>query len=514
MNNKNIVSNNVTILKNTMMLYVRQILALGVGLYTVRVVLDVLGTENYGIYSVVGGVVMFFSFLKESMASATQRFFSYAIGEKDDLKLNQIFSVNLFIYLMIAVVSLILLEVGGFWFVKEQLKLPLERIDAALYLYHFSVLTFFFTIFSTPFTSAIMAHEDMHIYAYLSVLEVVLKLGVVFMLVYVSGDKLMLYAELLFLVSVVLFLIYGWICIKKYKECQILKFYWNKKLFREILGFTGWTLFGQFTTVIRNQAVIILINQFFNPIVVTATAISRNISSQIQIFSTSFNSSLYPPIIKSYASNDKENMFSLINNGSKITFFLMWIFALPFFLEMETILGLWLKDVPEGTILFTRLALIELLINSVSMPIQTAARAPGKMRNYELILGPFQIAIFLISWLMLHLGFEAYVIFVVAIVVNLFMFLVRLIIVNKLVSLPLRKFISEVVFPILEIVLISTVISCFFKYYILGKGLFGSLIVIFISVLSVSISVYFIGLNKDWKDKFKTLVLKKIGILK
>ena len=506
-----VVSTNKTILKNTIFLYFRHILTLGISLYTVRVVLDVLGTEDYGIYTVIVGVVMFFSFLKESLASATQRFFSFAIGKKDDLKLNYIFSVNLFIYLLVAIISLILLEVLGFWFVTEQLKLPQERVETANYIYHFSVFTFFFTIFTAPFTSAVMAHEDMHIHAYLSILEVSLKLVSVFMLVHIGDNKLILHSELLFSISVFQFLVYAWICIKKYKECQLYKFYWDRGLFKEIVDFTGWTLFGQFTTSSRNQAVIILVNQFFNPITVAAFAISRNISNHIQTFSISFNLSLYPPIIKSYASKDMDNLFSLINNGSKITFFLMWIFALPFFLEMEMIFGIWLKEVPEGTILFTRLAIVELLINSVSMPIQTAARAPGKIRNYELILGPFQIAIFLISWWMLHLGYDAYVIFEIAIVINIIMFLLRLVIVRKLVEIPLRMFIREVISPIILIVFVSVGNSFFFKNYILSKDLLGSILSILISVLCVTISVYYIGLNKEWRYKLNTLLLKKIG---
>ncbi|MDO3693637.1 MATE family efflux transporter [Wenyingzhuangia sp. chi5] len=507
----NKISSNKTILKNTLMLYIRQILSLGVSLYTVRVVLDVLGAEDYGIYSVIGGIVMFFSFLKGSMSSATQRFFSFAIGENDELKLNQIFSVNLLIYFLIAVFSLILLEVIGFWFVKEYLKLPEIRIDAALNIYHFSVFTFFVTIFSTPFTSAIIAHEDMHIYAYLSIIDVLMKLGVVFLLVVLEGDKLILYSQLLFTVSVVLFVVYGWICTRRYQECQISKFYWNKKIFSEIIGFTGWTLFGQFTSAARNQAVVVLVNQFYNPVVVASTVVARNISTQIQMFSNNFNSSLYPPIIKSYASDNKVNMFALIHSGSKITFFLMWIFALPFLLEMDVILGLWLKTIPEGTILFTRLALIEVLVNSISLPIQTAARAPGRMKVYELVLGFIQILIFLASWLFFYLGYYAYIIFVVAIVANAIMFFVRLLIVKYLVDLSIQEFLSKVFYPVGLVVLVTTLVSCTYKYLICQTNdVPQSLLAILVYVICILLSVYFIGLDKEWRVKLKNMIVQKI----
>jgi O-antigen/teichoic acid export membrane protein len=508
-----IISSNKTIFKNTMMLYFRQILTLGVSLYTIRVVLDVLGVEDYGIYNVVGGIVMFFSFLKGSMASATQRFFSYAIGESNADKLNKIFSVNLIIYLLIAILSILLLEIVGFWFVKYQLNVPAERLSAAITIYHLSVVSFFFTILSTPFNSAILAHEDMHVYAYLSIVEAIMKLVIVFLLVYLGGDKLILYGELMLATSIIVCFLYGWISIKRYKECQLSKFYWDKNLFKEIVGFTGWTLFGQFTTASRNQAVVVLLNQFFNPVVVAATSIAKNIATQIQLFSNNFNSSLYPPIIKSYAIKDLKNMYLLIYNGSKITFFLMWIFALPFLLEMETILGLWLKEVPPGALLFTRLALIEVLINTISMPLQTAARAPGRMKSYELILGTIQIGIFLISWYLLTLGSPAYIVFVVAIVANLVMFLVRLIIVHSLVGLPIQAFLINVGARVLGVVLISTLLSLTLKSFLPASILY-SIVMILFSVIVVSICIYFFGLNKLWRNKLKTMLLNKLPIIK
>ena len=263
-------SNNKRIAKNTMMLYFRQILILLVSLYTVRVVLNTLGIEDYGIYNVIGGIVTFFSFLSGSMASATQRFFSHALGQGDNERLKRTFSVNLLIYGAIAVIGLILLETVGLWFVNNQLNVPPERFEAVRYVYHFSVFMFIATIFSTPFMAIVIAHEDMQIYAYVSIVEVLMKLGVVFLLVHLPWDKLELYGILTFVVSVIITVIYIFICNWKYAECQFRKFNWDKVLMREIIGFTGWTLFGQLASVGRNQAVTILLNQVFNPVVVAA----------------------------------------------------------------------------------------------------------------------------------------------------------------------------------------------------------------------------------------------------
>lgn len=491
------------------MLYFRQILILLVSLYTVRVVLDALGVEDYGIYSVVGGIVSFFSFLSGTMASATQRFFSFALGQRDFDKLKRIFSVNLIIYAAIAVVALILLETVGLWFVNEKLNVPPERFEAARWIFHFSVFMFISTIFSTPFMAIIIAHEDMQIYAYVSIIEALMKLGVVFLLVYLPWDKLELYGMLTFAVSVITTAIYVVICIRKYSECQFRKFYWDKELFHQIVGFTGWTLFGQISTVARNQSVTILLNQVFNPVVVAARAIAINITSQINVFSNNFNTGLYPPIIKSYAADDKKEMFSLIFNGSKISFFLMWIFALPFFIEMDTILTLWLKNPPPEAVLFTRLALVEVLINAISLPLTTAARAPGKMKVYELTLGFIQILIFVVSLIVLKMGGAAYSVFIVAIVANLVMFVVRLLIVRMLIGFALKPFFQQVVYPVMLVVLVSVTPS-FGLHFLLPKGFIFTCITILLSVALTVFGMYFLGLDKFIREKVRSIIVSRV----
>ena len=355
----------------------------------------------------------------------------------------------------------------------------------------------------------IIAHEDMHIYAYISIIEAILKLSVVFMLVYIPFDKLELYGTLLFMVAVIVAFIYTGICIRKYAECQFRKFYWDKELFREITGFTGWTLFGQTTTVARNQAVTILLNQFFNPVVVAARAIATNVTGQINLFSNNFNVGLYPPIIKAYAANEKKEMFSLIYNGSKITFFLMWVFALPMFLGMDVILNLWLKNPPPEAVLFTRLALIEVLINSISLPIATAARAPGKMKVYELTLGIIQFTILLFDWIILKLGYPAYTVFIIAAFANLLMFFVRLIIVRQLIGIPLGSFSKTVALPVLAIMVISAIPS-WIIHFILPEGIIFTIYSATISIVLSCLSMYHLGLNKIWREKVRTIIINRI----
>ncbi|MFV8439013.1 MATE family efflux transporter, partial [Vibrio owensii] len=252
--------------------------------------------------------------------------------------------------------------------------------------------TLLITIATTPFLSIIISHEDMRYFAVISVAESITKLLAVASLVSLSGDKLELYGVVLFAVSLFTFLAYFVICLMKYEECRRLNFSFDKALLKQMSSFTGWTMFGQFSTAVRVQAVTILVNQYFNPSTVAARAIAITIASKVNIFATNFNTGLYPSIIKNYANGYEEEFRSLVFNGSKLTFFLMWVFAFPLLIEMDTILNIWLPHNPEPAVLFSRLALLESIIFSISLPLATAARAPGKMRNYELILGSMQVS--------------------------------------------------------------------------------------------------------------------------
>jgi O-antigen/teichoic acid export membrane protein len=473
------------------------------------VVLDVLGLEDYGINSVVGGVVTFFSFLSGTMASATQRFFSFSLGTNDQRKLTLMFTINWVIYGCIAFFALLLLETIGLWFVYNYLNVPGSRFSSVLFIYQFSIITFLLSILSAPFMALIIAHENMEVYAYISILEALLKLVVVFLLVILPWDKLEVYSVLLFSVSCIVSCFYLVFCVSKYSECQFKKFFWDRELFREIIGFTGWTLFGQLTSVARNQAITILINQFFNPITVAARSIATTISNQVNIFSSNFNVGLYPPIIKSYATNDKEQMFSLIYRGSKITFFLMWILALPLFMEMETILRIWLKNPPSEAVLFSRLMLIESLIMSVSLPLTTAARAPGKMKMYELSLGMIQLLIFIVSYMLLSLNFSLVVIFIVPIVANVIMLIIRLVIVRKLIHIKVYMFIRNVIVPLVCVCTIS-IIPSFFLHSILTAGIITSLIIISVSMITSFAAMYVCGLNGFERAQVNRIVSQKL----
>ena len=491
------------------MLYFRQLLILFVSLYTVRIVLEVLGLEDYGLYAAVGGLVALSAFLPGSLAQATQRFFSFALGEQNDERLNKTFSVNLALYVSVALIAFVALQTVGLWFVNTQLAVPDGRFEAAKTLYHYAVLTFVVSVVTTPFMAIIMAHEDMRLYAYISIFEAVMKLGVVFLLHYISWDKLELYGLLLLCVGIVNALLYISICLYRYEECQFRKIYWDTALFREIIGFTGWTVFGQISTIARTQAVTVLLNQFFAPAVVAARAISVNIASKVNIFSGNFSTSLYPAIIKSYAAHERQDMHSLITGGSKVTFFLLWFFALPMMVKMDDILGIWLGTVPPDAVLFSQLALIEALIMSVSMPLTAAARAPGKMKAYELILGSIQVGIFFTAWVVIALGAPAYSVFIVAIFANILMFGVRLYLVNWLTGFPMGAFLKYTALPVMAIVFV-TGFPILILNQLLPEGFYWSALVIFTSFVASTIAMYFIGLDKVWRLKVVDIIRSRL----
>ncbi|MBY7803162.1 oligosaccharide flippase family protein [Vibrio fluvialis] len=499
---------NKKILKNTLALYLRQIVIILITLYSMRVVLNELGVDDFGIYSVVAGFVTLLAFLPGSMASATQRFFSFSMGEKDTVKLKQTFSVNLVMYAVIALLTCALFHTVGLWYVEVHLKIPPLRYEAVIELYQYVSLSFVFSVFTAPFIAILIAHEDMHLYALLSVIDAILKLVAAISLAYVSYDLLSYYGVALLVISAALACAYVLICLNKYSECQIKKLYWNTDLLKEIVGFTAWTLLGQLSTVFRNQAVTVLVNQIFNPSTVAARAIALNVASQVGIFSNNLNTGLYPPIIKAYAANQKEEMLSLVFNGSKLTFFLMWVCALPMLLEMETILTLWLKTPPSEAILFTQLAIVESLILAISMPLTTAARAPGKMALYEIILGVIQIAIFFVSWWFLKFGYSAEWVFYIAIVANIIMFKVRLLLVSYLTDLPVIAYYQRVVVPVLSVLVISS-LSSILLLKNLPRNLGASVLVVMFSICVSILTMYFLGLDKYWREKVVGVLTSK-----
>jgi O-antigen/teichoic acid export membrane protein len=497
------------IAKNTVMLYFRQILIMLVSLYTVRVVLNILGAEDYGIYNITAGVVSMFSFLSASMSTASQRYFSFELGRGDFEQLKKIFSVNITIYVLIAVLVLLLSETVGLWFVYNKLVIPPERKNAALWAYQTAIVGFIFTILTTPYMAVVIAHEAMNIYACISIVEAILKLVLAFLLQFISWDKLKLYGILLFLVVVINTSIYRLVCRVKFAECKT-KLIWDAGLFKEIIAYTGWYMVHVVTHLFKTNAVRILLNQFFNPLAAAAHSIAYSITNTIGNFTGNFSIAIKPQIIKNYSSDNKNDMLSLIMRGAKGTYFLMYVFTLPLVSEMSIILKLWLKNYPEYTVLFTRLALIDVCITTITSPVQTAVIATGKMKLYQTVTGIILLLNFPLSWMLFQLGFPSYSLFIVGICLSVCFVAAQVIIAQKIVPIfSAKAFSKEVVAPVCFMSGISA-IGPIILHNILSQGFFRLCLVVLTSVTSVCAIMYAICLNKTERTMIKQYLTNKI----
>jgi O-antigen/teichoic acid export membrane protein len=468
-----------------------------------------MGAEDYGIYNVVAGMVTMFGFLSVSMMTASQRYFAFELGRGDLEQLKRIFSLSLTIYVFIVVLVLLLAETVGLWFVNNVLLIPPERKLAALWVYQFSIVSFLFTILVVPYMAAIIAHEDMNIYAYVSIVESVLKfLSALLLSKFNISDKLKIYGLFICLSTITITVVYMSVCMLKYKECKI-RFHWNISLFKELTSYTGWNLFGAFAGVFKNQGINILLNQYFNPVIVAARGIALQVNGAVASFSQNFSTALRPQIIKEYALRNERDMLNLVFQGAKITFLLMYIITLPLFLEMPYILSLWLNNPPEYNILFTRLTLIDVLIESISYTIVTAAQATGKIKMYQSIVGGILLLNLPVSWMFLLFGYSANLVMYVAICISFTALIARILILKRLIKYSLVQFIKKVVVPVLGISLLSAILPMILCS-ILEQSVLRLFLVICVSTFFTCGFIYLIGLNNNERQMVKGIILHKL----
>lgn len=489
------------IAKNTAMLYFRMLFTMAVSLYTSRVVLNTLGTEDYGIYNVVGGIVIMFGFLNNAMAAATQRFLTFEMGKGNTAEIKRVFSMSITIYALVAVTVIILSETAGLWFLNTQLNIPHERMGAANWVYQFSILSFIITIFNAPYNAAIIAHERMNAFAYITIIEVILKLAVVFFLLWFGFDKLKFYAVLVFIVYLIIRTIYILYCRQKFQECRY-NFLWDRKLFQKMSSFANWNLLGVFAGIAYNQGVNMLLNIFFGPAINAARSIAFQVQSAVNGFVNNFQLAVNPPITKSYAVGEKDYMYLLVFNASKYSFYLLLMLSLPIIIETEFILKLWLKTVPEYTVIFARLALIDALIYSLSGSLQTLVQATGRIKRYQLVVSGILLLNLPLSYLLLSTGFEPQSTFFISIIISLLALTGRLAVLKKSNDFPVRKFLITVVSRTIIIFFIASFIPVLVSM-IIESPVEQFFIVSLLSVIAVIASVYFLGINKAEKEFLK-----------
>ena len=503
----NNIINSSRIAKNTLMLYFRQILIMLVSLYTVRVILNALGADAYGTYNVIAGIVAMFSFLTSCIAGAAQRFFSYDLGKGGEDSLKETFSAILLIFIIVSFVVLFFAETVGLWFVRNRLKVDEQFKSAIIYIYQFSLISFVFVMFVSPFLACIIAHEDMQIYAWLSIIEAILKLGVALVVSHIQKERLVFYGLLLMCVSILQFLMYGSVCIKKYKGCRFSKKI-NINYLKEISSFLGWNLFGSISGVVKNQGITILVNQFFNPVVIAARSISMQINAAVSSFAVNFSSAMNPQIVKQYAGQNYKEYHRLICRGAKYTFLLMWIFIIPLMSCMSLVLSLWLKNVPENTILFADLVLIETLLETISFPMLTGVQATGKVKHYQIILGCVTASSLPISWILFRFNFGAEWVFIVGIVINILCVFIRYVFLYVLTNLEFWLFCRLTLIPIILTSLPSILLFILYKLLIPETGLYQIIGALF-NFFVVCMSIYIFGFDKKERDNIKKRIIEK-----
>lgn len=504
--------NNKRIVKNTILLYIRMLLIMAVSLYTSRLILLYLGVEDFGIYNVVGGIVAMLSFLNSTLSSTCQRYFSYELGRGDKDKLAVLFKLNVTLYIFFMLIVLLIAETLGLWFINTFLTIPLGRVEAMNWAYQFSLLTIVVSSLSIPYNALIISHEQMSVYAYISIIEALIKLLIVFLLKYSGGDKLILYSALLFLATSLVSFMYYLFCRLKYEESRY-SFFWNLKKVREIASYSGWHLLGAVSIVFRNQGVNILINLFFNPAVNAARTVSFQVATAVDSLTNNFFTAVKPQIYKLYGANEVEKMHFLLSMSSKICFLLVAMLAYPVLLNAEYILGLWLVEIPSYTVLFTLLVLINAIVESVNGPANCAALASGKIKLFEIVVGGMMILNLPISYILLKLGCEPQVTMLVSILLSFLIIIIRAFILESLVGYNAIKYLRNVIFPLLIIALFTPIpayfIASYFSESLLRLGLTTSIV-----ELTLFLLFFYIGMSKSEQSIFKAYCLKGVVNLK
>lgn len=500
--------NNKRIAKNTLFLYLRMLFIMTVSLFTVRIIYNNLGIEDYGLYGAIGGVVISLSFISTVLSNAAQRFFSVELGRNAPQSINRVFYTLLFTYILAAILVLLIGETLGVWFVNNIMTIPDNRLLACNIVFQFALFSFILSIVENPFQALVISKEDMKWYAYIGIFSVLLKLFVAIIITVIPYDRLISYSSLLSLSFILEFVIYVVLChhnypeIKKYSKI-------NKSIFKDIFSYSSWTMFGCITSVVNTQGINMLLNIFNGPTANAAYSVGNQVSNTTNTFAGSFYTAVRPPMIKAYSSKDMDSVNKLFYLSNKILFSLLFLIILPVFIEAENLLRLWLGNVGPFMVDFVRLMLVYVLIVSMSSPITTIIQAAGYVKAYHGIVDTITLITLPISFVLLKIGGDISIPFYVSIIVFIIAHTIRLAILKKVYDYSIIDYIRRIVLPIIFIIL-SGYVLYYIRGQIMGNNLISSIIVIFTAIITVSIESYLILLNKDERKKIWLLMKNKM----
>jgi O-antigen/teichoic acid export membrane protein len=481
-----------------------------VSLFTSRVILDALGVEDYGIYNVVGGVVAMFGVISSALSSSISRFITFELGKGKDNsdRLNKIFSTSVNIQLGISLCVLFIGEIAGLWFLNNKINIPPGRLEAANWVLQCSLFAFCINLISVPYNACIIAHERMKAFAYVSILEALLKLGVCFLIVISPIDKLVSYSTLLVGVSICIRFTYSIYCHRHFEESHY-RFVFDKDILKEMTGFAGWNYFTKSAYIFNTQGVNILINLFFGVSVNAARGIASQVDHAVMQLVNSFTTALNPQITKNYAAGNVNEMFTLVCRGAKFSFFLLFVFALPVLIETEYILTIWLKIVPPHAVNFVRLAIIASMVHILGKTGYTAVMATGRIRRYVIWITAVGCLVFPLTWLAFELGAPSESTYIVFIIVYTAVEITRLWLMKEQLNFPVSMFLKEVIAKIIIVAMFSVSFPIMFVYCI-ESSLLRTILSVIICLISSITSIYLFGLTANERLQITNFAKNKL----
>ena len=498
---------NKRIAKNTLFMYIRMIVLMLISLYTVRIVLKNLGVEDYGIYNLIGGIVVLFSFISNSSAAATQRFLNFALGENDLDKLKKIYSTSIIIHVGVSIVFFVLSEIVGIIAVNYYLNIPETRIVAANWVFQISLITTIIGIIKIPYNATVIAYEKMSFYALMSIFDGICKLGIAFLISIFSYDKLILYTLLVLVANLLWFLIQKIYVNIKFKDCKFI-ITKDSESYKELLSFSGWSLLSSVGSTCSNQVLTMILNRFFGVVANAALGIANQVNNAIYQLISNFQVAFEPQITKSYAAKETDYLLSLIFKTSKFSFFLLWFFVLPLSLNANLVLKVWLSEVPEYSVLFLRIILIYSLIDAITGPLWMVSYAIGNIRNYQIVAFCVSLITVPLAWLLFKLGLPSYWIVIIRVLNNFVFSCWRMGYLNKRIQFPVLKFIKTVFIPLLFVVVISFIVSFFTFYYLKNNVILQFFISCTVTVIINIIAMCFLGCNKNERNMIIDMIKK------
>ena len=507
-------SDNKRIVKNTLLLYFRMLFLTVINLLTVRVIFNALGVEDYGVYSVIGSAVLALTFLSGTLTSATQRYFSYQVAQNNHADFSRLFSLILICFAALSAGVVIIGVPLGPVIVNHFLSIPADRLVAAEWVYYSTLGCFITSLLTVPYTSTMISHEKMGGFAYISIADGVFKLVVAYLVYYSPFDRLIYYSVLTFAESLLILFLYAIFCHRKFEGVKLV-WYWEKKLFRELLGYTGWNLFGSVSGMLSTAGQNIVLNLFFGPVINAAKGIADRISHVIQSFSTNFYLAVAPQIIKSYALGDRQRMNSLVLSSSKFSFFLLAVLSYPLILCMRELLNIWLKpeNVDADMVIFSQLILVYCLVQCLEQPITQMIRATGKIKMYQIRVGVFTLLYLPLAILFLWGGAPAWSTMVVLIADTAFVQIIRILVAKKQLDFSPAAYLREVIVPIASVAVILIFIGWIFTAFWNVDTLLGTIAKGSATLCTVIVIIAIIGLSRSERlmviSKLKNKILHK-----